>query len=98
MNDDPTQQPSQEQGPYYEYGNYPSTQEPPAPYGTSYPPYGPPNQGPTATPLPLGQAILDLPLQYWKILSKPSPRTFVEESGKAKWNILLVQFIVFVVL
>jgi hypothetical protein len=38
-------------------------------------------------------AVAQLPLQYWKILRKPGARSFAEEAGKAKWNILLVQLI-----
>jgi len=44
-------------------------------------------------PLPLGQAIRELPGQYLKVLTKPSVRTFVEEKGKASWGIVWAQLI-----
>jgi hypothetical protein len=98
MSYDPTQQPSPEQGPYYEYSNPTPNSNPQIPSEASYAPSGMPGQGPTTTPLPLGHALEHLPVQYWKILSKPGARVFAEESGKAKWNILLVQLIAFTLL
>jgi hypothetical protein len=44
-------------------------------------------------PLPLGQAVEELPGQYLKVLTHPSVRTFVEEKGKASWSIIWVQLI-----
>lgn len=44
-------------------------------------------------PLPLGQAIRELPGQYFKVLTRPSVKTFAEEKGKAGWGIIWVQFI-----
>jgi hypothetical protein len=32
-----------------------------------------------ATPLPLGQAIRELPSQYIKVLTRPAVQTFAEE-------------------
>jgi len=49
-------------------------------------------------PLPLIDAIAQLPLHYWKILRKPGARSFAEESGRAKWDILLVQFIGYILI
>jgi len=48
---------------------------------------------PQATPLPLEQAIKDLPSQYIKVLTKPSADTFTQEMGKASWNIVWAQLI-----
>ncbi|HWS83220.1 MAG TPA: Yip1 family protein [Ktedonobacteraceae bacterium] len=48
---------------------------------------------PQATPLPLEQAIKDLPSQYMKVLTKPSADTFAQEMGKASWNIVWAQLI-----
>ncbi|MEO8971049.1 MAG: Yip1 family protein [Ktedonobacteraceae bacterium] len=47
----------------------------------------------TQTPLPLGQAIRELPGQYIKVLTRPSVRTFEEEKGKASWSINWIQLI-----
>ncbi len=61
---------------------------PPAPgYGYDYPSL------PQAQPLPLGQAIRELPGQYKKILFKPGARSFAEEQGKADWGIIWVQLL-----
>ncbi len=68
-------------------------------YGTPYftpPPtygYGYAQAQPEARPLPLGQAVRELPGQYWKILSKPGPRTFAAEQGKAEWGIIWIQLL-----
>lgn len=59
---------------------------PPA-YGYGYEPF------PQAQPLPLGQAIRELPAQYRKILFKPGPRSFAEEQGKAEWGIIWIQIL-----
>lgn len=80
---------------------------PPMPYPTpNLPGYGypPPNQGfgynppPTASPLPLGQAIRELPQQYWRVLTKPSAQTFTQEIGKAEWGIVWVEIIGYAIL
>lgn len=76
----------------------------PPPQGTyGAPPeygYGAPYQGPgyappfaQSSPLPLSEAIRQLPKQYIKVLTKPSAQTFAEEMGKAKWDIVWVQLI-----
>src|SRR5690242_14329602 len=43
-------------------------------------------------PLPFMEALVRLPLQYIKVLTKPSENTFREEMGKASWGIVLIQF------
>ena len=68
------------------------------PYAT--PPYadtsyqgGPGYAPPQSAPLPLGEAMRNLPSQYLKVLTKPGPMTFAEEMGKASWDIIWVQLI-----
>jgi hypothetical protein len=54
------------------------------------------NQSPAyniTTPPPLGQAMRELPGQYFKVLTRPSVKTFAEEKGKAGWGIIWLQFI-----
>ena len=54
------------------------------------------NQSPAyniTTPLPFGQAMRELPGQYFKVLTRPSVKTFAEEKGKAGWGIIWLQFI-----
>jgi len=46
-----------------------------------------------SAPLPLSEAIRQLPNQYINVLTKPSSSTFAAEMGKASWNILWVQLI-----
>jgi Yip1 domain len=48
---------------------------------------------PQSAPLPLGEAIRNLPSQYLKVLTRPGPMTFAEEMGKASWDIVWVQLI-----
>src|SRR2546425_2670180 len=48
---------------------------------------------PEEHPLPLGEAIRQLPGQYLKVLTKPGAMTFAQEMGKAAWNIVWVQLI-----
>ncbi len=66
-------------------------------YGYSMPPFSVPQQ-PQATPLPLGEAIRQLPAQYWRVITRPSSTTFAAEMGKARWNIVWVQIAVYIVL
>ncbi len=93
------------QGPYGQPQQNPYGQ-PQNPYGYGSPPQGPygtpafQQQGygygtpPVQTaPLPLGEAIKQLPSQYIKVLTKPSAMTFAEEQGKAAWNIVWVQLL-----
>lgn len=71
----------------------------PIPPGYSAPPmmqppglqFLPPLQPPR--PLPLGQAIKELPRQYWRVLTRPGARTFVEEQQKAGWDIIWMQLL-----
>jgi len=56
--------------------------------------YAPPVFLPPAEPLPLGQAIRQLPKQYWRLLTKPSDRAFAYEQGKATWGITWVQILI----
>ena len=80
--------------------------QPQAPYGYGAPPQGPysafPYQQPgygystpvQAAPLPLGEAIRQLPRQYIKVvLTERSAATFAEEQGKASWGSVWVQLI-----
>ena len=73
------------------------------PYAT--PPYadtsyqgGPGYAPPQSAPLPLGEAMRNLPSQYLKVLTKPGPMTFAEEMGKASWDITWVQLIAFAII
>ena len=59
------------------------------PYYQEAPGYGPP----PSAPRPLGEAIRELPEQYIRVVTKPSPLTFVGEMGKASWDIVWVQLI-----
>jgi Yip1 domain len=107
----PPQNPENPYGPPAQppYGQPPYGQQPPQnpyPYGAPQPPYGAP-QGPgynnysappIVSPLPLGQAIQQLPNQYIKVLTKPSARTFAEEMGKASWDIVWIQLLIYAVL
>lgn len=72
--------------PGYGYGGVP-----PMPgYGAAAPEYG---YEVPSTPLPLGEAIRQLPHQYMRVVTKPSAQTFTAEMGKAAWNIIWVQLI-----
>ena len=79
------------------YGMPPPNYQPnvPAGYGAPYPPNVPPNYGynppPASSPLPLGDAVRQLPSQYLRVLTKPGATTFAMEKGKAAWNIIWVQ-------
>jgi len=78
------------------------------PYGTPPPPenpYATPAYGgpyyqeapgyipPPSEPRPLGEAIRELPEQYVRVVTKPSPLTFAGEMGKARWDIVWIQLI-----
>src|SRR6185312_15634826 len=94
-----------QQGPY-------GVPPPPGPYGVppQQGPYGAPPQGfygpppgysynmPQSSPLPLGEAIGQLPNQYIKVLTKPSALTFAQEMGKASWDIIWVQLIIYAII
>ncbi len=75
-----------------------------APPGYGAPPPGtePVFSGPAGyqerlTPLPLNQAVQQLPNQYIRVLTKPSPATFAEELHKASWDITLVQLLIMII-
>ena len=82
----------------------PYTNPPENPYAT--PAYGAPGyQGgpdyyapPQSAPLPLGEAIRNLPNQYIRVITKPGPMTFAEEMGKASWDIVWVQLIFYAII
>lgn len=77
-----------------------------APYGV--PPqgaYGMPGYGQDQsygyappTPLPLDQAVRQLPQQYIKIVTNPSAQTFAQEMVKASWDIVWVQLLIYAVI
>ncbi|HLZ63744.1 MAG TPA: Yip1 family protein [Ktedonosporobacter sp.] len=78
-------------------------------YGNPFPYYEPPQappppanawqmSEPASAPLPLGEAIRQLPRQYFTVLTKPKAATFTREQGKAAWNIIWVQLAVYSVL
>src|SRR5450432_3664766 len=48
-------------------------------------------------PLPLSEAIRQLPNQYIRVLTKPGATTFAEELPKASWDITLIQILIMVV-
>lgn len=72
------------------YAAVPPIPERPA-YGYGYPPL------PPSRPLPLGQAIRELPQQYKRILFRPGARSFAEEQVKADWGVIWMQLL-FVIL
>ncbi len=106
--DTPPQPPTgPEQGSYIEYGSYYPLSGPPTnPYNgpqnmydttqRGYQPYGPEygyGYGIPVAPLPLSEAINQLPRQYWKVTTRPGAMTFAQEAGKARWDIIWVQLI-----
>jgi hypothetical protein len=48
---------------------------------------------PQSAPLPLSQAMRELPRQYLRVITRPSSRTLAEEMSKASWDILWIQLI-----
>ncbi len=86
---------SMAQGQQIQYGA-PSNYPPPPVYaGGPQGPYGyatsDQSAPPASKPLPLGDAIRQLPGQYIRVLTKPGAATFAAEQGKAAWNIVWVQ-------
>jgi hypothetical protein len=80
-------------GPYYEFPpgpGYPFASGPSTPLRLASPASA---AAPQATPLPLREAIKQLPRQYRKVLTKPGAATFAEEAGKAEWGIIWVQLL-----
>ena len=101
MSQDPNQNPYQTPPPQDPNQNPYSSMPPvPGPYGV--PPYGTaPGYGynvPPVGPLPLGEALRQLPQQYMRVLTNPSPLTFAQEMGKASWDIVWVQLLIEAVL
>lgn len=98
-------QPSQYTPPLANPYGAPAEYVPPIPNPYGQPGYMPPPQNvyeqpagygfmpPPAAPRPLGQAIQELPRQYFKILTKPGAQTFAEEQGKADWGIIWLQLV-----
>ncbi len=56
--------------------------------------YAPPQQAPRS----IGQALQELPNQYIRVLTKPSPQTFAEEMGKADWAIVWIQILILAII
>ncbi len=82
------------QNPYDSTGSTPENPYALPPHG--YTPTYPAEPGyvpPQMHPLPLGEALRQLPQQYFKVVMKPGAMTFAEEMGKAAWNIVWVQLI-----
>jgi hypothetical protein len=73
------------------YGGAPNTS-----YGIPETPYG--AGAPPRRPLPLGEAIRQLPNQYIRVITKPGVGVFAEEQGKAAWNIVWIQLIGFAII
>lgn len=88
-------QPTQPSQPGY-YGSLPNYGTPPNYQQQNY---AQPGSGtPIASaPLPLGEAVRQLPSQYIKILTKPSVLTFDQEKGKAAWDIIWIQLLILAV-
>jgi hypothetical protein len=53
---------------------------------------------PPVTPLPLSEAIRQLPDQYVRVVTRPGAATFAQEQGKASWDIVWVQLAIFTVI
>ncbi|GLV56401.1 hypothetical protein KDH_32420 [Dictyobacter sp. S3.2.2.5] len=76
-------------------GSYPGAFPPGSGYGL----YG--SGGVTETPsqpLPLRDAVSQLPTQYFRVLTKPGASTFAQENGKAAWNIIWMQILILAVI
>ena len=108
MSNDPQEGQPGETGPQFEYNRYdlttgptenPASERyaPPQFSGAFLPPvpelpvYVPPMAG----PLPLGEAVQQLPGQYVKVTTRPGDQSFAEEMGKAEWGIIWLQLIVY---
>ncbi|GHO75683.1 hypothetical protein KSD_34540 [Ktedonobacter sp. SOSP1-85] len=80
---------------------------PPYPYLGAYPqpvyPYPPQRADaryypePPPTPLTLKEGLRQLPRQWWKVVSKPSIRSFAEEKGKASWSVILILLLIYAI-
>jgi hypothetical protein len=71
---------------------------PPPPYSTSPAEYNAGLDVPPVSPLPLEEAIRELPNQYIRVVTKPGTATFAQEQGKAAWNIVWVQILILAIL
>lgn len=69
------------------YGNLP-------PYGYGLPQQIPYGMASPRGPLPLGEAIRQLPRQYWRVFTHPKATTFLDEQGKAAWNIIWFELLI----
>lgn len=95
-----------QQNPYGPPPQQPYGAPPPTPYGAPpqggpYGPYGPQGYGPgpnAFTPLPLSEAVRQLPKQYIKVLTRPSATTFAQELPKAGWDITWIQLLIYAVI
>jgi len=67
-------------------------------FETPAPSYGAPVDSPPVTPLPLSEAIRQLPDQYVRVVTRPGVATFAQEQGKASWDIVWVQLAIFTVI
>lgn len=79
-------------GPQYPYSNPENPYS--NPYGESYGQPGPGFPPPIGSPLPLGEAVRQLPAQWIRVLTHPGAMTLAEESGKASWDITWIQLII----
>ncbi|GCE02995.1 YIP1 family protein [Dictyobacter aurantiacus] len=76
-------------------GSYPGAFPP----GSGYEPYGPGDVTETPSqPLPLREAVCQLPIQYFRVLTRPNASTFMREKGKAAWNIIWAQVLMLTVI
>src|SRR5947209_7452541 len=96
---------SNQQHSSYQYGApqnpYQIPQDPytnPDPYGAGQQEQSYGYTPPQATPLPLDQAVKELPNQYIKVVTKPSAATFAQEVGKARWDIFWVQLVAYAII
>lgn len=96
---DPFQESTGPQGPFSEYGARHTAYGPNA--GPQMPPprdgtqgaWGAPGPGVNAPPLTLGEAVKQLPRQYWRILSKPGAASFDAEQRGARWDVIWAQVV-----
>lgn len=56
------------------------------------------NEQAFSLPLPLSEALWQLPYQYIKVLCRPSVQTFRKEMSKASWEIVVIQLCVLVII
>jgi hypothetical protein len=85
----------------YQSQSYDTPQDNTPPQGSSYnasqqtfsgpPPQTPSTNEPLMRPLPLEEAVRQLPQQYLRVLTHPGAAVFAQEQGKAAWNIVWVQ-------